>query len=215
MSWKLTQCVTPVRCWKQWEFTKCPRLAIESTSNQGQCLKSLNWDFLKEAFYVFGRIKLGNLWTWKKFKTVMYPPLSKHFLAVRSLPQNVVYFTFFPDFSHLFSDWDHFFRDPWVPLTFFPAGMLVVYHIPIKICKKKQCFYSTLRERPCIQSLWVRGKVCLSHAGGLIRRRLFLESVHSAIDDQWLCGVLFTWLQKIWGQTIVFNPFEASNSVKD
>ena len=59
----------------------------------------------KEAFYVLRRIKLGNLWKWKKFKTVMYPPLSKHFLAARSLPQNVVYFTiFFPDFSHLFSD---------------------------------------------------------------------------------------------------------------
>ena len=34
----------------------------------------------------------------------IYLPLSKHFLAARSLPQNVVYFAFFPDFSHLFSD---------------------------------------------------------------------------------------------------------------
>ena len=48
-------------------------------------------------------------------------------------PQNTAYFAFFPDFSHLFSDSDHFFRDPWVPLTFFPAAILVVYHIPIKI----------------------------------------------------------------------------------
>ena len=47
--------------------------------------------------------------------------------------QNTTYFAFFPDFSHLFSDSDHFFRDPWVPLTFFPAAKLVVYHIPIKI----------------------------------------------------------------------------------
>ena len=103
----------------------------------------------KEAFYVLRRIKLGNLWKWKKFKTVMYPPLSKHFLAARSLPQNVVYFTiFFPDFSHLFSDWDHFFRDPWVPLTFFPAAMLVVYHIPIKICKKTPMFLLNTRWTP-------------------------------------------------------------------
>ena len=32
------------------------------------------------------------------------------------------------------------------------------------------------------------------------------------------CGYLvgfFIWLQIIWGQTIIFNPFEASNSVKD
>ena len=114
------------------------RLAIESTSNQGQCLKSL--EISKEAFYVFRRIKLGNSWKWKKFKTVMYLPLSKRFLAARSLPQNVVYFAFFPDFSHLFSDWDHFFRDPWVPLTFFPAATLVVYHIPIKICEKNNVF---------------------------------------------------------------------------
>ena len=200
-----------MRCWKQWEFTKCPRLAIESTSNQGQCFKSL--EISKEAFYVFRRIKLGNSWKWKKFKTVMYLPLSKHFPATRSLPQNVVYFAFFPDFSHLFSDWDHFFRDPWVPLTFFPAATLVVYHIPIKICEKTMFLLNT--RWTLIQSLWVRSKVCLSHEGGLLRRRLFLESVHSAIDDLWLCGVFFIWLQKIWGQTIVFNPFEASDSVKD
>ena len=42
-------------------------------------------------------------------------------------------FAFFPDFSHLFSDSVHFFRDPWVPVTFFPAATLVVHHIPIKI----------------------------------------------------------------------------------
>ena len=45
-------------------------------------------------------------------------------------------------------DSDHFFRDPWVPLTFFPAAMLDVYLIPIKIHeKKKQCFDSTLGKR--------------------------------------------------------------------
>ena len=32
-----------------------------------------------------------------------------------------VIFPFFLDFLLLFSDSDHFFRDPWVPLTFFPA----------------------------------------------------------------------------------------------
>ena len=63
----------------------------------------------------------------------MYLPLSKHFPAAWSLPQNTAYFAFFPDFSHLFSDSDHFFWDPWVPLTFSPAATLVVYHIPIKI----------------------------------------------------------------------------------
>ena len=131
ISWKLTQCVTPVRCW---EFTKCPRSTIESISNQGQCLKLL--EIFKEAFYVFRKIKSENSWKWNKFKIVMYlkkknntfpgylNTATKHFLA------------FFPDFSYLFSDSDHFFRDPWVPLTFFPASTLVVYHIPIKIREK-------------------------------------------------------------------------------
>ena len=53
-----------------------------------------------------------------------------------SLPQNIAYFAFFLDFSHLFSDSDHFFRDLWVPLTFFPAATLIVYHILIKIREK-------------------------------------------------------------------------------
>ena len=73
--------------------------------------------------------------------------LSEHFPAVWSLPQNTAYFAYFPDFSHLFSDSDHFFRDPWVPLTFFPAVTLVVYHILIKIREQKQCFDSTLCKR--------------------------------------------------------------------
>ena len=141
----LSQCVTPVRCWKQWEFTKSPRLTIESTSSQGKCLKSL--EISKEAFYVFRRIKSENSWKWNKFNTVMYLPLSKQFRAAWSLTQNTAYFAFFPYFSHLFSDSDHFFRDPWVPLTFFPAATLVVYHIPIKIREKKQCFDSTLGKR--------------------------------------------------------------------
>ena len=49
---------------------------------------------------------------------------------------NTAYFAFFPDFSNLFSDSDYSFWDPWVPLTFFPAVTLVVYHIPIKIREK-------------------------------------------------------------------------------
>ena len=97
---KTDSCVTPVRCWKQWEFTS----TIESTSNQGQCLKSL--EISKEAFYVFRRIKSEDSWKRNKFKTVMYPPLSKHFPAAWSLPQNTAYFAFCPDFSHLFSDLD-------------------------------------------------------------------------------------------------------------
>ena len=123
-----------MRCWKQREFTKYPRSTIESTSNQGQYLKSL--EISTEAFYVFRRIKSENSWKWNKFKTVTYLTLSKHFPAAWSLPQNTVYFAFLPDFSHLFSDSDHFFRDPWVSVTFFPAVTFVVYHIPIKIREK-------------------------------------------------------------------------------
>ena len=123
ISWKLTPCVTPVMCWKQWE-----------SQDAGQCLKSL--EISKEAFYVFRRIKSENSWKWNKFKTVIYLPLSKHFTAAWSPPQKTAYFAFFPDFSHLFIDSDHFFRDPWVFLTFFPTSTLVVYHIPIKIREK-------------------------------------------------------------------------------
>ena len=125
----------------------------------------------------------------------MYLPLSKHFPAAWSLPQNTAYFAFFPDFSHLFSDSDHFFRDPWVPLTLFPAATLVVYHIPMKIREKKQCFDSTLGKSAYKAFELMRSKVCLSHAGGLIRRKLFLKSVRRAIEIvqtkflRWVLGV--------------------------
>ena len=107
------------------DFTKSPRSTPESTSNQGQCLKSL--EIFKETFHVFRRIESKNSWKWSKLKTAMYLPLS-------SFP--AAYFAFFLDFSHSFSDSDHLFRDPWVPLTFFPAATLVVYHIAIKIRAK-------------------------------------------------------------------------------
>ena len=118
-----------MKSWKHWDFTKCPRSTIES--NQGQCLKSRK--ISKETFYVFRRIESENSWKWNKFKTAMYLPLSSFPV---SLPQNTAYFAFFLDFSHLFSDSDHFFRDLWVPLTFFPAATIIVYHILIKIREK-------------------------------------------------------------------------------
>ena len=72
------------------------------------------------------------------------------------------------------------FRDPSVPLTFFPAATLVaVYDIPIKIREKNNVL--TQHSVNAHTSLWVRSKICVSHAGGLIRRRLFLESLRSAI----------------------------------
>ena len=84
---------------------------------------------------------------------------------------------FFPDFSHLFGDSDHFFRGPWVPLTFFPAATLVVYHIPIKIREKNnvltQLSVTAHKKQWEAKFVWVM-------RGGLIRRRLFLESVRSA-----------------------------------
>ena len=56
------------------DFTKCPRSMTESTSNQGQCLKSL--EIFKETFHVFRGIESKNSWKWNKFKTAMYLPLS-------------------------------------------------------------------------------------------------------------------------------------------
>ena len=43
---------------KTMKITKCPRSTTECTSNQKQCLKSL--EISKEAFYVFRRIKSEN-----------------------------------------------------------------------------------------------------------------------------------------------------------
>ena len=62
---------------KTMRITKCPRSTIESTSSQGEFLKSL--EISKEAFYVFRRIKSENSWKWNKFKTVMYLSLSTAF----------------------------------------------------------------------------------------------------------------------------------------
>ena len=64
---------------KTMKSTKCPKSTTESTSNQGQCLKSL--EISKEAVYAFRRIKLENSLEWNTFKTIMYLPLSKHFPA--------------------------------------------------------------------------------------------------------------------------------------
>ena len=52
------------------------------------------------------------------------------FKNISPLPSH---FTFFLDFSHLFSDSDNFFRDPWVPFTFFRAATFAVNNFPIKI----------------------------------------------------------------------------------
>ena len=140
----LSQCVTPVRCWKQWEFTKSPRLTIESTSSQGKCLKSL--EISKEAFYVFRRIKSENSWKWNKFKTVMYLLLSKHFPAAWSLPQNTAYFAFSPDFSHLFR-LRPLFQGSLSPSHILPSCNACCLPHPDKNTRKKQCFDSTLRKR--------------------------------------------------------------------
>ena len=104
-------------------------------------------------------------------------PLPDH--AQWSLPQNIAYFAFFPDFSHLFSDSDHFFGDPWVPLTFSPTATLIVYHILIKIRKKINVLtqHSVNAHTKPLSEKQSLSELC----GGLIRRRLFLESVCSAI----------------------------------
>ena len=129
---RLTPTLAISGSWKQYKDSH-RRLSLPQT--KGNVWNRLR--FLKKHFYVFRRIKSENSWKWNKFKTVMYLlSLSEHFPAVWSLPQNTAYFAYFPDLSHLFSDSDHSFRDPWVPVTFFPAATLVVYHIPVKIREK-------------------------------------------------------------------------------
>ena len=132
-----------MRCWKQWEFTKCPsRSTIESTSNQVQCLKS--FEIFKEAFYVFRRIKLENSWKWNKFKTVMYLPLSKHFLATWTLPQNSFSLSF--RISRIY--WLRpLFQGSLSPSHILPSCNACCLPYPDKNTRRKECFDSILCKR--------------------------------------------------------------------
>ena len=89
----------------------------------------------------------------------MYLPLSKHFPAAWSLPQNTAYFFFFPDFLHLFSDSDHSYSD---------------LH---KNKRNKQCFDSTLGKRAYKAFEWEAKFVWVMR--GVLSE--FLESVRIAI----------------------------------
>ena len=85
-----------------------------------------------------------NTWPTPALRTSVWEAISTSF---KTFPGCLItatkhsYFAFFPDFSHLFSDSDH--RDPRVPLTFFPAATLVVYHIPTKNAKKTMFWLNT------------------------------------------------------------------------
>ena len=118
-------------------------------------------------------------WLEREF-TVMYLPLSKHFPAAWSLPQNTAYFAFFPDSSHLFSDSDHFFRDPRIPLTFFPAFTACCLPYPNKNTQEKSNVLTQHSVNAHTKPLSEKQSLS-SHAGGLIRRSVFSESVRTAI----------------------------------
>ena len=92
----------------------------------------------------------------------------------------------FFDHVALFSDFDHLFE--WLGPGFAPYSSSAHYIIRIKfknIVKNAPCqFYeqfSCPERMLLIQSLWVECKVCLSHAGSLRWRNLFLVMVQSAI----------------------------------
>ena len=131
------------RRWRRWDFTKSPRSTIETTSNQGQCLKSL--ENSRETFHVFRRIKSENSWKWNIFNTAMNLPLSSS-PATCSLPQNTAYFAFFLDFLHLFSDSDHFSG---ILESLLHSSQLQPCCLPYpdKSTRKNQCFDSTLGKR--------------------------------------------------------------------
>ena len=81
------------------------------------------------------------------------------------------------------------FRDPWVPVTFFPAATLAVYHFPIKIREIKIVLTQhsvnahTKPFKPWeAKTVWA----CQSHTGGLIWRKLFLEYVRSEPIFIWI-----------------------------
>ena len=108
---------------RQWKTLRL-HFIQRSTSNPRQCLKPL--EIRKETFYVFRRTKSTNSWNGLNFRL----PWICIFKNISRLPSH---FAFFLDFSHLFSDSDNFFRDPWVPLTVFRAATFAVNHFPIKI----------------------------------------------------------------------------------
>ena len=119
-----------MKSWKHWDFTKCPRSTIES--NQGQCLKSRK--ISKETFYVFRRIESENSWKWNKFNLRLpciylfqVSPFHCHKTQRTSLSFWI---------SRIYLVTQTTFSDSWVPLTFFPAATLVVYHIRIKMREK-------------------------------------------------------------------------------
>ena len=82
------------------------------------------------------------------------------------------------------------FRDPWVSVTFFPAAtLLFTGHFPIKIREVKIFLTQhsvnahTKPFKPWeAKTVWA----CLSHTGGLIWRKLFLESVRSEPIFIWI-----------------------------
>ena len=113
-------------------------------------------------------------WNWS---TLPSPPprrfllFSKHFPAAWSLHETQHTLLSFRISRIYFATQTNFFQGLWVPLTFFPATMFAVDHFPIKIREK------TL--------LWVKSKVCLSHAWALIWHKLFLESALHYFTTLW------------------------------
>ena len=126
-------------CWKQWESQNAQDRRLSLPPTKGNVWNRLR--FLKKYFMFLeelnGRIRENGI-NLRLSCIKAYLPLSKHFPAAWSLPQNTAYFAFFLDFSHLFSESDH--RDPWVPLTFVQAATLVACHIPIIIREKNNFF---------------------------------------------------------------------------
>ena len=168
-----------MKSWKHWDFTKCPRSTTES--NQGQCLKSRK--ISKETFYVFRRIESENSWKWNKFKTAMYLPLSSFPV---SLPQNTAYFAFFLDFSHLFSDSDHFFGFLG-PSYILPSCNACCLPYPDKNAWKNQCFDSTLGKSEYKALEWEAKFVWV------------MRGVSSDIDYFYnLCGTLLRVVHALW-----------------
>ena len=79
------------------------------------------------------------------------------------------------------------FSDSWVPLTFFPAATLVVYHIRIKMRGKNQCFDSTLGKSEYKALEWEAKFVWV------------MRGVSSDIDYFYnLCGTLLRVVHALW-----------------
>ena len=119
-------------------------LKTNSVRHAGEVLKTMRIHKMNKGRQLSLPQTKGNVWNRLRF-------LQKHFMFLEELNRRIcenginlrlscIYLfqniSQLPDHCHKTQRTLLSFRDPWVPVTFFPAVMLVVCHIPVKIREK-------------------------------------------------------------------------------